>query len=157
MQPPARTNGEDKMNNGDDRDYVHGYPDHGGYSYPDHSNVSPAVKGSPSHHPGSGRATPRGVKSQQPQWDGYNSHQRPLPSSNLSYVMGDSRSTNGYASTASYSTNPTPSSKKRGRDADDDDDNAVADASVLKRRKHAQEGSAGLANSINPPRTGLVQ
>ncbi|KAI9725533.1 MAG: hypothetical protein M1828_003021 [Chrysothrix sp. TS-e1954] len=152
MQPPARANGDDKLETGDERDYMQGsYADQTAYGYADGSHVSD-VKDSP-HHPSSDRGTPRSVNSYQPQWSGY-SQQRPLPSSSLSHVMGDSRNSNGYANVPSYSNHST-SSKKRGRD--DDDDGSVHDAAAMKRRKQYQDTSAGLTNNMSSTRSTLIQ
>lgn len=125
----------------------------------DNGNLAPEMTGSPSHPPGSGRATPRTAAQPQTyyQHTGYNTPPRvQQQSSNLYSVMSNDRPAangaapagdvyapagempgsmpNGYAPRPSV-INGTAAGAKRGRD-DDETANAVGD---LKRRKTMME------------------
>lgn len=167
MAPPSRDLKEEDCENKEDYAQPGNYNGERGYNYNshpstvqvDHSYHSPDIKNSPTHNPGSGRATPRTtVATPQNQWQaGYSTPQRnqALPSSNLSYVISDTRNngTNGIAIPQPYShTNGTTPSKKRGRDVDDEEQDSYiqsshqADLDTPKRRKIVREGS-----TINKP------
>ena len=122
----------------------------------DHSQMSPAINGSPNQHPGSGHVTPRTTNPSQPAWPSAGYHTPPprqthqSQSSNLYNIMSDSRSsaTNGASdgyNNSNYTTsslNATPGTK-RGREDDDRPNgptaNGLEPAFDLKRRRTMRE------------------
>lgn len=189
--------GEEEAEHEHDTDYAHDNSaaynaNRGPYNYTagpaigslhgEHPHLSPEqVNGSP-HANGSGRGTPRNPSGSQTQWpSGYNTPPRAAPSSYLTNVMSDTRSTTNGSGGDNYTTTPlqpgyTPSttngtmSGKRSREEDDQDTarpSSVGDgADLLKRRKTGREGSISTPTTatfdrdgrpMSRPRTNIIQ
>ena len=137
MNPGRKTKEEEADH---DKDYA-GHAYSSGYGYADHtSHMSPDMKASP-HQINSGRATPRSIANNHSGWQGaYGAQQqRPVPSSNLAYVVSETPP-NGYPT--STHPNGTSSSNKRGRDLDDD---GYGGGEPYKKAKVARDPAAGMS------------
>jgi protein SOK2 len=127
----------------------------------DHPHLSPEqMSGSPTHHPGSGHATPRTMPSGQAQWTAdYHTPPRSSTSSNVYNVMGRARTPQGgpadtYASATYSGGSHTPGlpSVKRGREDDDQDrpGSRDFDGYEAKRRKMGRQDTFGMPLNTPP-------